>query len=158
MGTKRPKKAPSKGTARTPPFEAYPAWSEAKFFGFLRSALRSASSKWPPKYEVLLAARRPSESDNKRLKWEFQCAECKQWFPQKEVSVDHITPVGTLRTWEDIEPFVRRLFVGHESLQLLCRRDHDAKTARERTGEKAGTGDDAGVQGIDEGTSKDEAA
>ena len=117
---------------RTPPFEPYPKWSEAKFFGFLRSALRSASSKWPPKYEVLLAARRPSQSDNKRLKWEFQCAECQAWFPQKEVSVDHIIPVGTLRTWDDIAPFVQRLFVGHAGLQVLCKLHHDAKTKLER--------------------------
>jgi 5-methylcytosine-specific restriction endonuclease McrA len=117
---------------RTPPFAPYPAWSEAKFFGFLRSALRSASSKWPPKYEVLLAARRPSQSENKRLKWEFQCASCGLWHPQKSVSVDHIIPVGTLRTWDDIAPFCQRLFVGVDGLQVLCSVCHNTKTQEER--------------------------
>lgn len=117
---------------RTPPFAPYPAWSEAKFFGFLRSALRSASSKWPPKYTVLLNARRPSQSENKRLKWEFRCAACGQWFPQKEVSVDHIVPVGTLRSWDDVAPFCQRLFVGEDGLQVLCTADHHTKTQQER--------------------------
>lgn len=117
---------------RTPPFAPYPDWSTAKFFGFLRSSLRSASSKWPPKYEVLLAARRPSQSENKRLKWEFHCNACGSWFPQKEVSVDHIVPVGSLKTWEDISPFCQRLFVGQAGLQVLCTGCHHTKTQEER--------------------------
>lgn len=126
------KVAKRKGTARTPPYEKYPEWSEARFFSFLRSALRSAWSKYPPKYTVLAKAKRKSESNNKRLKWEFQCKECGLWHAQKEVSVDHITPAGTLRTFEDLPEFCRKLFCSEEELQVLCSVCHSEKTRQER--------------------------
>lgn len=128
------KKATKKrqGTPRTPPYEKYPEWSNARFFSFLRSALRSAWSKYPPKYTVLAKAKRKSESDNKRLKWEFQCNECNRWHPQKEVSVDHIIPAGTLKTFEDLPEFCRKLFCSEEELQVLCKACHDIKTKQER--------------------------
>lgn len=118
---------------KTPPYPAYPAWTEARYYQFLRSALRAAWSKWPPKFDVLKRARRPSQSSNKRLKHEFQCNECKQWFAQKDVAVDHIEPVGTLRSHDDLPTFCQRLFVGVEKLQVLCDGCHARKTALERT-------------------------
>ena len=77
---------------------------------------------------VLQEARRPSQSDNKRLKWEFQCAECEGWFPQSEVEVDHVVPAGSLRSFEDIAGFVERLFCEPEGLVVLCEQCHRAKT------------------------------
>ena len=121
---------------KTPPHPAYPAWTEARYWSFLRSALRAAWSKWPPKYECLKRAKRPSQSENKRLKHEFQCNHCKGWFAQKNVAVDHITPVGTLRTYDDLAGFVQRLFVSVEALQVLCDACHHVKTQRERKGEE----------------------
>lgn len=125
-----------KGTPRTPPYEKYPEWSEARFFSFLRSALRSAWSKYPPKYTVLAKAKRKSQSENKRLKWEFQCNKCKHWYPQKEVSVDHEVPAGTLRTFEDLPEFCRKLFCSEEELQVLCSTCHSEKTRQEREDNK----------------------
>lgn len=118
--------------ARTPPFESYPAWSTAKFWGFLRSGLRSTYNRWPPKWTVLQAARRPYQGKDKRQKWEFQCSECGGWFKSTEVSVDHIVPAGSLNSFEDIAGFVERLFVGPEGLQVLHKACHDAKTLKER--------------------------
>lgn len=121
-----------KGTARTPPYPAYEEWSTARFFGFIRSALRSAYNKWPPKYNVLNAAKRAYEGPDKRQKWEYQCAECSQWFKGKEVSVDHITPAGSLRSFDDLPGFCERLFCGTDGLQVLCTTCHSAKTQKER--------------------------
>lgn len=123
--------------ARTPPFAAYPAWSDAKFWSFIRSGLRSKWSRWPPKYEVLAAAKRKSKSENKRLKYEYQCAACRGWFPNSAVSVDHINPVGTLRDYDDLPSFVRRLFVGVEQLQVLCSACHSIKTREDNERSKA---------------------
>lgn len=118
---------------KTPPHKHYPSWTEAKYWGFLRSALRSAYNKWPPKYEVLRAARRPYKGKDKRQKWEFQCAVCKKWFKQREISVDHVVPAGALSKYDDLVGFVQRLFVGPEGLQVLCTKTcHAAKTAQER--------------------------
>jgi len=113
---------------RTPPHPEYPSWTEARFRQFIRSALRAAWSRWPPKYEVLAAAKRTVSG--KRHKYEFQCASCKQWFKQKEVQVDHITPVGSDTDWIQ---FIQRLFVGKNKLQVLCSECHNLKTKRERS-------------------------
>lgn len=117
---------------KTEPFPEYPEWSTAKFWTFIRSALRSAWSRYPVKYKVLANAKRNYKGPNKQQKYEFQCAECKEWFKAKEVSVDHITPAGTLRSYEDLPDFVRKLFVSEEELQVLCDKDHKAKTLAER--------------------------
>ena len=45
--------------------------------------------KWPPINGVLVSFRRPSQSNNPRLKWEYPCFLCGEWFPRKEVQVDH---------------------------------------------------------------------
>ena len=102
-------------------------WTKARFFSFLRSNLRKASVKWPPIQEVLRAHRRTNRSANKRLKWEHLCFGCLEWFPRKEVQVDHIVPCGSLNDWADLEPFCRRLFVEADGLAILCRECHKAK-------------------------------
>ena len=117
---------------RTPPFPEYEEWSEARFWSFVRSALRAAWSRWPPKYKLLNAAKRPYVGPNKKQKHEFKCASCGEYFPAKQVSVDHIEPAGSLRCYEDLPDFVRRLFVGEDKLQVLCEREHKLKTAEER--------------------------
>lgn len=121
-----------KSKARTPPYEQYPEWSQAKFFGFLRSALRSASSRWPPKYQCLNAATRPYVGPDKRRKKERQCAHCKEWFATTQTQADHIIPAGSLSSWEDLVPFVQRMFVGIEGFQCLCSECHTVKTTKER--------------------------
>lgn len=131
MARKAKEPVEKKGRKTTPPFEAWPQWTEAKFWSFLRSGLRAKWSRWPPKYAVLAAATRPYNGPNKRQKKETQCAECKKWHPQKDISVDHITPVGTLRCYEDLPDFCRRLFVGIDKLQCLCKACHDRKTYAE---------------------------
>ncbi len=143
---KKPKKAVKekkkrvKGTPKAPRKPKAPktrcggTMTEAAFFSFLRSALRQKSRRWAPIYQCLQAARRPSRNQNKRLKWEFQCSKCNGWFPQKEVSVDHIDPCGSLRSFEDLPAFARRLFVEKEGLRVLCNPCHQiiTKTERER--------------------------
>lgn len=98
--------------------------TESAFWGFIRSALRQKSRRWAPIYSTLARARRKSKSENKRLKWEYQCDICHEYFPQKEVSVDHIVPVGSLTCAEDLPGFVERLFCEEENLRVLCHEDH----------------------------------
>lgn len=105
--------------------------SESAFWGFIKSALRQKSRWWRPVREVKLAARRPNQSDNPRLKWEFQCSCCKGWFPDKETQVDHITPVGSLKGPEDLPGVVSRMFVEKDGLQVLCASCHSAKTEKD---------------------------
>jgi len=102
--------------------------TESQFWGMIRSALRQKSRWWHPIQECKKQARRKSQSLNKRLKWEFQCNMCKNWFPDKEISADHIKPVGTLKCAQDLPDFVENLFSEIDNLQPLCSKCHNEKT------------------------------
>lgn len=131
MVKKVSKKKPSR--TRTPPFPAYPEWSSAKFWGFIRSAIRNKFTRWPPKYEALNDVKRNVPKDKAvRHRYEYQCAECKDWHKQRNVEVDHITPAGSLKDFKDLAGFVERVFCSKEGLQVLCKPCHKQKTAEER--------------------------
>ena len=105
-------------------------WTEARFFGFIRSALRSAFQRWGPKHSAKQAA---------KVGWnQYRCASCGEIFPSKEVQVDHIEPCGELRTFDDLPGFVERMFVEKEGFQLLCKGCHQLKTNAERAARKKG--------------------
>ena len=96
-------------------------WLESQYWAFLRSALRRASTRYPPIARLALdLTKRPSLSDNKRLKWEFQCAACEGWYARKLVRVDHIYPVGSLLCYDDAPAYIARLFCEPEDLRILC--------------------------------------
>jgi len=115
---------------KTPPFPEHPAWTEARFWAFIRSALRSAWTKWPPKYELLNENRIIVKG--KRHKYEYTCSSCKKKFKQKDVQVDHIQPTGQLKDYSDLPEFVKRLFVSKDKLSILCKKCHQEKTNDER--------------------------
>lgn len=107
-------------------------WTSAKYFSFIRSALRSAFRKYPVKYQVKAEASRPYVGTDKRRKKEYQCNVCKGWFADKEVAVDHIIPCGSLKTYEDLPRFVETLFCQSDNLQIICDSCHRIKTNKER--------------------------
>jgi hypothetical protein len=121
-------------TMRVPRTRAGGEWSEAAFWGFLRSGLRQLSRRWPPLVRIAVnAVRRPSQSGNKRQKWEYQCADCDGWFMRKNVEVDHMLPCGSLRSLQDIAGFIDRLFCEPDGLRVLCDRCHAVRTQSVRT-------------------------
>ena len=99
-------------------------WTEARFWGFIRSALRSAFQKWSPKHEAKKSARIE--------RGKYLCAACKGVFNNSEVEVDHRVPCGALKTYDDLPGFVERMFCEANGFQVLCRQCHQAKTAREK--------------------------
>jgi 5-methylcytosine-specific restriction endonuclease McrA len=124
---------------KTPPFKKYEEWTTARFWTFVRSSLRQAWNKWPPKYKVLNDAKRPAEyewyNDEGRklnVKWEYKCNNCNDYYMGKNVSVDHIIPVGSLKDYSDLPEFTERLFASEDELQVLCDECHDKKTLEER--------------------------
>lgn len=106
--------------------------TNAMFWSFIRSALRQKSRWWKPITQCKINAKRPYKGPNKRQKFEYQCNKCKQWFPDKEVAVDHKIPVGSLNSGDDLKGFVERLFCEEKDLQVLCTSCHDSKTQNER--------------------------
>lgn len=111
---------------KTPPFEPYPEWTEARFFQFLRSALRQAFTKWPPKHKKVEKAK--AKSSNKRYKWRYRCESCGKYYPKKEIEVDHKVEAGSLKQFSDLPGFAERLFCGEEGLQILCKTCHNNKS------------------------------
>lgn len=99
-------------------------WSESAFWQFIRSSLRQKSRWWKPRLLCLQNARRPNQSKNKRLKWEFQCSHCEKWHQQKFVEVNHKIPVGTLMCAADLPAFVENLFCEVDNLEVVCKQCH----------------------------------
>lgn len=97
--------------------------TEAMFFQMLRSAMREKSRWWKPRLKALQAARRTSQSKNKRLKWEFTCCKCHNWFPQTQIEVHHSIPAGKLNSFEDLPGFAERLFA-EEGFECVCKNCH----------------------------------
>jgi len=106
--------------------------TESQFFAMIRSALREKSRWWKPIGSVRMKSRRPYKGTNKRQKYEYQCNKCKQYFPDKQIQVDHIFPAGRLAAFDDLPGFVKRLFIEEDGLQVLCTDCHNNKTKEER--------------------------
>ena len=108
------------------------SFTEAMFWGMIRSTLRNKSRWWKPIAQCKADARRKYSGPNKRQRWEYQCAKCKKWWSEKNINVDHILPAGSLQCANDLPGFVERLFIEVEGLQVLCVSCHDAKTKKEK--------------------------
>lgn len=111
-------------------------WTEARYRTFVRSALRAAFRKWPPKFAVLKNAQTERRINPKsgKLAMHYKCAACTSDFPAKDVQVDHIKPIVSVSkgfvSWDD---FINKLFCEAKNLQVLCRACHAKKTKKERT-------------------------
>lgn len=111
-------------------------WTEARFNSFVKSALRAASRRWPPKYETLNEACTGQKINRKtgRLAKHYKCNSCKEEFPAKDVQVDHINPIINpeigFTSWDDV---INSMFCEADNLQVLCTTCHKAKTALEKS-------------------------
>ena len=111
--------------------------TESAFWSFIRSGLRQKSRWWKPITECKAKAKRPYKGPLKRQKFEYQCNQCKDWFPEKKINVDHICPAGSLNSAQDLPDFIERLFCEVDNLQVLCETCHNAKTKSERNGKES---------------------
>ncbi len=136
MAGKRKVKSSTPRKNAAPKIRNSGTYTESMFWSFIRSALRQKSRWWKPITECKQKARRIYKGPLKRQKWEFQCNKCKKWFKDKEVSVDHIKPVGTLTCANDLPQFVENLFCEIDNLQVLCSNGehscHHIKTQKEK--------------------------
>lgn len=110
-------------------------WTEGRFNSFVKSALRSASRRWPPKYETLAAAYvgKQVNPKTKREGKHYRCASCGGHFPSSTVQVDHIKPVVDpelgFTSWDDV---INSMFCEKDNLQVLCKPCHAEKTKLEK--------------------------
>jgi len=125
-----PIKKPRK--TKTPRTRNSGTMTESAFWSFIRSTLRQKSRFWKPITECKAKSKRKYKGPNKRQKFEYQCNYCKEWFPEKQINVDHISPAGSLNCSKDLAGFVERLFCEVDNLQVLCKNCHDLKTKKEK--------------------------
>jgi 5-methylcytosine-specific restriction endonuclease McrA len=129
-----PKKTSTPKKPRVPKTRNAGTMTESAFWSFIRSALRQKSRWWKPITQAKLNARRKYTGPNKRQQYEYQCAHCKLYFPEKKINVDHIIPAGSLNSGEDLAGFIERLFCEQDNLQVLCEACHNFKTQQEKNG------------------------
>lgn len=108
-------------------------WSQSRFNSFVKSALRSASQRWPPKYTVLSKACIGQQLNPKsgRLAKFYTCNRCNNSFPMKEVEVNHITPVVPVEGFDSWDKVIERLFCEEEGLEVVCKPCHKIITKEE---------------------------
>lgn len=108
-------------------------WTEARYFSFIKSALRSASQRWPPKYRVLNRACVGTKINpaSGRLAKHYVCACCLNEFVAKLVQVNHIQPVIPVTGFDSWDATIRRLFCEEDGLELLCIPCHKKITLQE---------------------------
>lgn len=105
--------------------------TEAEYWGRVRSALRKAFAWWIPAQESAKRAECGTRTNPKtgRQKKVYQCAVCGNVGFREEMQIDHIDPCGSLRSPEDVAPFLERLTCEDSSkYQLLHKTCHQSKT------------------------------
>lgn len=110
--------------------------TEAEFFAMILSALRRTTKFWKPKLQKLEEGKRLNQSDNKRIKYEYNCEQCLGWFKRSEIQLDHIINCGGINGYSKIEGWCKRAYVEKDSFQRLCLACHTIKTNSERAAKK----------------------
>jgi len=95
-------------------------WTKARYFSFIRSALRSATMKYPAKQNYLESKCRKAPAGS-RAKKVVNCEECNLEMAKSHAHVDHVTPCGSLKDFSDVERFVKTLFCGVGNFEVLCK-------------------------------------
>ena len=108
-------------------------WTEARYRGFIRSALRQAWTRWQPNHQT--------KKDARVGYGQYMCAGFEtephvvgasvviDGKRKNNIFTDHIEPVGGDGDWNKV---IENLFCETDNLQLLCKECHDAKSKHER--------------------------
>lgn len=111
--------------------------TESQYWAFIRSGLRQKWMRWRPRFDKMREGRRAATAEDQakygnRIKYTYHCELCNNYFPEKEMQVDHIVPCGACSDAESVGRFAIRLFVETSGLQRVCKPCHKAKTAEDR--------------------------
>lgn len=102
--------------------------TRSEFFSGFRSYLRRLWMWGDPLRKEALAR---IKSGNK-----YYCHRCQKLHPKKNIEVNHIEKVGSLKDFCDIQAFYERLFVDNiDLLEAICKGCH-AKITKEQNGNR----------------------
>jgi 5-methylcytosine-specific restriction endonuclease McrA len=111
--------------------------THSQHMGKIRSALRNISRWWKP-FAIALKNASHTSYVGKAKRVLYLCACCNKLHGRKNVEVNHIIPLGSLKSYADLPGFCERLFVEDIShLEVLCKECHKEETARQREERKA---------------------
>lgn len=108
-------------------------WTKSRYFGFIRSALRRTTMRYPAKQKYLEDRCRPAPPGS-RFRKVADCEMCGTTVGKSKAAVDHITPAGGLKDYDDLPRFTETLFCGFDNFQILCSTCHDVKTLADKRG------------------------
>lgn len=108
-------------------------WTQAKFNSFIKSALRSASVRWPPRFQKVKEASVGKKINiaSGRMAEHFTCNKCKQEFPRKEVEANHIIPVVPVSGFDNWDGVISRMYCEKDGFEVLCKPCHKLVTKEE---------------------------
>jgi hypothetical protein len=119
-------------TPRVPRTRNYGTETDSQHMGKIRAALRNISRWWKP-FQVALRLASEKWNVGGRIKTMYKCCKCKRFLDRKSVEVNHIIPVGSLKTYVDLPGFCERLFVEDVSLlEVVCKECHLEITQEQR--------------------------
>jgi len=111
--------------------------THSQHMGKIRSALRNISRWWKP-FAIALKNASHTSYVGKAKRVMYLCASCNKLHGRKNVEVNHMIPLGSLKSYADLPGFCERLFVEDIShLEVLCKECHKEETARQREERKA---------------------
>lgn len=106
--------------------------TESQHMGKIRSALRNISRWWKP-FAMALKAASVTHYVGRRRRVVYLCSVCNKLYDRKQVEVNHIIPVGSLKAYSDLPGFCERLFVEDVSLlEVVCKECHLEITQEQR--------------------------
>lgn len=108
-------------------------WTEARYESFIKSALRRASVRWPPRYQTLKEAfvGKKVNKETGRQAMHYECAKCKEHFPAKQVEVNHKEPIVPITGFDSWDGVISRMFCEKDKLEVLCKPCHKLITKEE---------------------------
>lgn len=105
-------------------------WTEARYNSFIKSALRTASVRWPPRYQCLHDAfiTKGINPATGRVAKMYRCQKCKGTFTAANMEVNHIEPVIPVSGFDSWDNVIERLFCERAGLEALCKPCHKSVT------------------------------
>lgn len=106
--------------------------TDSMHMGKIRAGLRNISRWWKP-FQVALREASVKCNIGGRIKTLYKCCKCKRMLVRQSVEVNHIIPVGSLKSYADLPGFCERLFVEDTSLlEVVCKECHAEITKEQR--------------------------
>ena len=106
--------------------------THSQHMGKIRAAMRNLSRWWKP-FAIALKEASHISYVGRAKRVMYLCASCNKLHGRKNVEVNHIVPVGSLKTYSDLPGFCERLFVEDISLlEVVCKDCHAVITSEQR--------------------------